>query len=236
MVGDIENAIMQSNRRPKFVDHSDDELIAAAKEHNDAAIRSLIQRYNRMLFRMARSILRDDDDAEDAIQAAYMRAFTQLASFRGESRLSTWLGRIVLNEALGRRRRERPAVDLETVERAFSAQVVPFPRQDTAADPEQTMTLHQTRHILERAIDALPESFRVVLVARLVEELSVEETASLLGIRAVTVKTRLHRARALLRAALEKEMGPILPEVFAFAGERCQRIADRVIAELLTEA
>lgn len=236
MIADTKNVTMRGNQSPKFLDASDDELVAAARKNDEPAIRSLVQRHNRMLFRMARSILRTDDEAEDAVQAAYVCAFTKLAGFRGDSRLSTWLGRIVLNEALGRIRRERPVPDLEIVECMTSGQVVPFPLRDPSVDPEQTMMLHQTRRILERAIDALPEPFRIVLVARLVEEMSVEETADLLGIRAETVKTRLHRARSLLRAALEKEMGPILPEVFAFAGERCQRIADRVVAQLRSEA
>jgi RNA polymerase sigma-70 factor (ECF subfamily) len=232
IIDDTENVTMRGNLRPKFLDGSDDELIAAAQKNDEAAIRSLIRRHNRMLFRLARSILKTDDEAEDAVQAAYVRAFTQLASFRGDARLSTWLGRIVVNEALGRIRQQRPVAGLEIVECINSGQVVPFPLRDASADPEQTMTLQQTRRILERAIDALPNPFRIVLVARLVEEMSVQETASLLGIRTETVKTRLHRARALLRVALEKEMGPILPDVFTFGGARCQRIADRVVAQL----
>lgn len=217
---------------PASDDRSEAELIGAAKRNDEAAIRSIIRIHNRMLFRLARSILSSDDEAEDAVQATYMRGFTGLGSFRGEARLGTWLGRIVLNEALGRARRRRPTVAIDALETLPSAEIIVFPASASAADPERAMAEQQTRRMLERAIDELPEAFRTVLVARLIEELSVEETARLLDLRPETVKTRLHRARALLRTALEKQFGAVFEDVFPFAGERCQRMADRVVAAL----
>ncbi len=207
-------------------------LVAAARNNDEAAIRSIIRAHNRMLFRIARSILSSDDEAEDAVQAAYVRAFTSLSGFRGDARIGTWLGRIVLNEALGRTRRARPTVPIDALEALPAAEVIRFPLFNLSSDPERSMAQQQIRQIVERAIDELPEVFRIVLVARLVEGMSVEDTAALLGLRPETVKTRLFRARVLLRTALEKRLGRVLQDAFPFAGERCHRIADRVVAAL----
>jgi RNA polymerase sigma-70 factor, ECF subfamily len=209
-----------------------DELLARVRRREEAAVRAIIRDNNRRLFRLARSIVRDDSEAEDVVQEGYVRAFTRLGEFRGESSLSTWLTRIVINEALGRLRRRRPSVDWESIEATggAEAQIIPFP--SSQPDPERAMAQREIHHILERAIDALPEPFRVVLVARLVEEMSIEETAELLDLRPETVKTRLHRARRLLRDDLERQVGPMLTDVFPFAGARCERIADAVIARL----
>ena len=209
-----------------------DELLARARRREEAAVRAIIRDNNRRLFRLARSIVRDDSEAEDVVQEGYVRAFTRLGEFRGESSLSTWLTRIVINEALGRLRRRRPSVEWESIEAigGTEAQVIPFP--SSQPDPERAMAQREIHHLLERAIDALPEPFRVVLVARLVEEMSIEETAELLDLRPETVKTRLHRARRLLRDDLERQVGPMLTDVFPFDGARCERVADAVIARL----
>lgn len=209
-----------------------DELLARARRREEAAVRAIIRDNNRRLFRLARSIVRDDSEAEDVVQEGYVRAFTRLGEFRGESSLSTWLTRIVINEALGRLRRRRPSVEWESIEATggTEAQIIPFP--SSQPDPERAMAQREIHHLLERAIDALPEPFRVVLVARLVEEMSIEETAELLDLRPETVKTRLHRARRLLRDDLERQVGPMLTDVFPFDGARCERIADAVIARL----
>ena len=223
---------MPERSRVQRYEPADAALAEAARQRDEAAIRQIIGRHNRMLFRLARSILPSDDEAEDAVQAAYLRAFAGIAGFRGEARLSTWLGRIVLNEALGRVRRQPRTVALDTIDAMPAAQIIPFPLSPPATDPERSMAQDQIRRIVERAIEELPEAFRIVLVARLVEELNVEETAQLLDLRPETVKTRLFRARALLRVALEKRLGAVLQDVFPFGGERCQRIADRVVAKL----
>jgi len=208
------------------------DLVAGARQGEEAAVRAIIRHNNRRLFRVARAIVRDDSEAEDVVQESYVRAFTRLGDFRGESSLSTWLTRIVINEAYGRLRRRRATVDWTTVEAVptIEAQIIPFPSPQL--DPERTMAQHEISRLLERAIDALPDAFRVVLVARLIEEMSVEETAKLLSLRPETVKTRLHRARALLRADLERSVGPLLTEAFPFDGRRCERMADAVVERL----
>lgn len=219
----------------------DDEasLVELARNRDGAAVRALIQHHNRRMFRMARALLRDDAEAEDAVQEAYVRAFTRLDTFRGEAGFGTWLFRIVRNEALSRLRGRRVTVPWESadLESEHLAEVIPFPSLQAQKDPEKAMARQQMRYAIERAIDDLPEPFRVVLVARLVEEMSIEETASLLDIRPETVKTRLHRARKLLMAALEKTVGDALSTAFPFDGARCVHMADRVLARLeLTEA
>jgi RNA polymerase sigma-70 factor (ECF subfamily) len=216
--------------------HTADEaaLIARALQKDERAVRAIIRQHNRRLYRLARSVVRDDGEAEDVVQASYVRAFTTLATFRGEAGLGTWLSRIVLNEALGRLRRKRPTVELSALDRPEmpQGQVIPFPLMHQQPDPERTMAQRQIQALLERAIDGLPEAFRTVLVARLIEEMSIEETAELLSVRPETVKTRLHRARKLLKEALEEHIGPALTDAFPFDGERCERIADAVVARL----
>jgi RNA polymerase sigma-70 factor (ECF subfamily) len=224
------------------------ELIARARNRDEAAVKTLIRQNNQRLFRLARSIMKDDSEAEDVVQESYARGFTRLDEFRGESSLGTWLTRIVINEAYGRLRRRRITVNLDGVEAGHGvahgvvpgvalgvvsgtqAQIIPFPSPQP--DPERAMAQSEINQILERAIDALPEPFRIVLVARLVEEMSIEETAALLDLQPATVKTRLHRARRLLRDDLERQVGPMLTDVFPFAGARCERMADVVIARL----
>ena len=212
----------------------DMELVRMARQRDGAAFRAIMQRSNRRLYRIARAVLHDDSEAEDVVQEAYMRAFAALADFRGESSLSTWLSRIVLNEALGRLRRARPTVDVTAIETRQPSQdgVIPFPLASTQLDPERTMAQRQIQVLLERAIDDLPDVFRTVLVARVVEGMSIEETADLFGLRPETVKTRLHRARRLLRDALEKQVGPVLTDAFPFDGRRCERMTNKVLERL----
>lgn len=211
----------------------DRDLVARARRGDEAAVRTIIRQNNRRLFRLARAIVNDDGEAEDVVQESYVRAFTRLDGFRGESSFRTWLTRILINEAYGRLRQRRRIVDWQSVEPALAeAQIIPFPSSSPRPDPETVMAQHEILELLERAIAALPEHFRIVLVARLVEEMSVEETADLLGLRHETVKTRLHRARALLRDDLERQVGPALTKAFPFAGARCERLADAVIKRL----
>jgi RNA polymerase sigma-70 factor, ECF subfamily len=209
------------------------ELVARASRRDEAAVRAIVQRHNQRLYRLARSIVRNDAEAEDVLQEAYLRGFANLATFRGESALGTWLGRIVINEALGRLRRERPTVELTEKMEAGSVshgEVIPFPGEQI--DPERIMAQRQIHSLLEHAIDDLPDAFRTVLVARVIEEMSVEETAELLGLQPETVKTRLHRARKLVRSALEQQIGSALTETFPFAGRRCERMAETVVGRL----
>ena len=178
-----------------------------------------MKQHNRRLYRMARSILRNDAAAEDALQSAYLKAFRSLADFRGQSSLGTWLTRIVMNEALALARSRKPPLQSDGGDGALlGGQVIPFPASTATIDPERAMAQSQIQTAVERAIDELPEDFRTVLVARVLEEMSVEETAELLGLKVETVKTRLHRARRLLRQAVEKQIGPVLLDAFPFAG------------------
>jgi RNA polymerase sigma-70 factor, ECF subfamily len=208
----------------------DEALVGRARARDEAAVRALTRRYNRRLFRVARSILRDDGEAEDVVQEAYARAFTGLDLFRGDASFGTWITRIAMNEALGRLRRRRPTVDWETYgENRTQAQIIDFPVSAASNDPERTMAQEEIRVVLERAIDELPDSFRAVFVARLVEGMTVEETADLFGLKPETVKTRLHRARLLLRDALDKQLGPALTNTFPFDGSRCDRMTDALV-------
>ena len=223
--------------QPINADALDDaELVASAKQGNALAFRAIMQRHNRRLYRVARGVLRDESEAEDAVQEAHISAFTHLPDFRGDAKLSTWLTRIVVNEALGRLRRQRPTVELTVLDSAHEkegAEVIRFPLADAAAEnPERSAARREIRQLLERAVDDLPEAYRVVFVMRAIEEMSVEETASYLNMRAETVKTRLHRARRLLRKALDAQLSSTLTEAFPFAGARCARIADAVLARL----
>jgi RNA polymerase sigma-70 factor (ECF subfamily) len=211
----------------------DDEAhVQQALAGDPGAFRVIMQKNNRRLYRIARTILRNDADAEDAVQDAYVSAFAKLASYRGESTLATWLSRIVMNEALGRLRRKRHTVDLAALEQRTEAEVIQFPLSTPSDDPERTMAQRQILQLVEQATDNLPEAFRIVFVTRVIEGMSVEETSELLGIKPETIKTRLHRARQLVRDQLEKEIGPVLMDAFPFDGRRCESMTEAVMKRL----
>jgi RNA polymerase sigma-70 factor (ECF subfamily) len=211
----------------------DEELAARARAGDRDAFRAIMQRCNQRLFRVARGIVRDDAEAEDVLQEAYARAFAAIGAFRGDSALSTWLTRIVLNEARGRVRRRRATVDLDQIEtaQATGGQVLAFPSL-AGEDPERSAAGAEIRRLLERAVDGLPEPYRLVFMLREVEECTVEETAATLGIKPETVKTRLFRARRLLRKALDETLSDALVGAYPFLGARCERIQDAVIRRL----
>jgi RNA polymerase sigma-70 factor (ECF subfamily) len=222
--------------QPRLVASSgndDSELVRRACARDEGAIRAIMQANNRRLYRIARGILRNDSEAEDVVQETYVRAFTHLESFRGDSRLATWLARIAMNEALGRLRRQRPTVDWTTLESGTpNAQIIQFPVSATSDDPEKTMAQREIQHVVEQAVDELPEAFRIVFITRVIEGMNVEETAEILDIKPETVKTRLHRARTMLRENVEKKIGPVVMEAFPFAGKRCERLTDAVLGRL----
>jgi RNA polymerase sigma-70 factor (ECF subfamily) len=223
---------------PRHEALADEALVALARQHDDTAVRTLIRRHNQRLFRAARSIVHTDAEAEDVVQETYVRAFTHLDAFRGESRLSTWLTRIALNEALGRMRRRRPTVDIDSLDLETddaTSRVLPFPSPSAAPNPEAGAAREEIRVVLERAVDTLPDDFRTVFVLRDVEGLNTEETAEQLGILPQTIKTRLFRARRLMRLAIQKELGGALDDLFPFDGQRCVHMADRVLARLHEE-
>ena len=221
----------------------DAELVALTRQGNAAAFHAIMDRNNRRLFRVARSVLKDEVEAEDAVQEAYLRAFANLRGFEGTAALSTWLTRITLNEALGRLRRRRSMVDLDKIVESAAGgdeaatRVIPFPlAQPATSDPEHVAAQAEIRRLLERAIDELPDTFRMAFVLRFVEQMSVEETAACLGVPEETVKTRVHRAKRRLRQALGERLASTLADTFPFAGARCARISESVLRRLGIEA
>lgn len=214
---------------------SEEELVHLARQRDEAAIRLLIKRNNRHLFRVARAVVCDDAEAEDIVQETYVSAFTKLDSFRGHSRFSTWLTRIALNEALGRSRKRRPAAELAEVDAEDGRNggpVIMFPTSLKPPGADTELARKQVRELLEKAVDDLPDPFRLVFILRDVEEMSTDETAIQLSLKPETVKTRLHRARRLMRLAIEKQLSGTFSELFPFDGVRCERMADRVIDRL----
>ena len=185
--------------------HDEAALIALALEGHQGAVRAIVRRHNSRLHRVARSVVRDQAEAEDVVQEAYLRAFSNLGSFRGASSLSTWLTRITLNEALGRaRRRSVPVVasdpDIDAVRNEDAVALLPFGRPPPT--PEAMLEERQLRELLDKAVRELPEPFRCVFVLRNVDDLSIDDIASRLSLKPQTVKTRLHRARRMLKDAL----------------------------------
>ena len=223
---------MGQAQTPKVTEAAVDDLVTRARDRDEAAIRAIIKANNRRLYRLARGILRNDGEAEDVVQETYVRAFTHLDSFRGDSSFSTWLARIAINEALGRLRSLRPTAEWTSLPPgAIEAQIIQFPLSATP-DPEKTMAQREIQNVVEHAIDELPEPFRLVFITRVVEGMNIEETAEILGLKPETVKTRLHRARAMLRETVERKIGPVVMEAFPFAGRRCERLTDAVLQRL----
>lgn len=203
---------------------------------DNAAFESLMRTYNGKLFRIARAILKDDGEAEDALQDAYLEAYRHLNEFRGGSELSTWLTRIVVNQALMRLRKEKRRSSIVPFRTGASIVDAESPEtqvpDNRSESPSAAAIRAETRRILERRIDELPSSFRAVFIMREVEDMGIDEIAECLFISTATVRTRLFRARALLRAALARDIDVATGDVFAFAGARCDRIVANVLARL----
>ncbi|HUG57628.1 MAG TPA: RNA polymerase sigma factor [Candidimonas sp.] len=224
-------ALVKPNEGPS----SDAQLAHRIALKDGAALQALMRRYNQRLYRVARSILRNEADAEEAVQEAFYKAYQGIAGFRGDAGLATWLTRIVVNESVRRLRKinhlstwlefnneaERDTIAVATTMDDFSSN-----------QPEYLLANIQTRHLLEARIDQLPDLFRSVFVLRAVEELTVEETAMSLGIPEATVRTRYFRARKLLRKSLQGDVGANVNAVFSFAGDRCDRIVAAVMARV----
>jgi RNA polymerase sigma-70 factor (ECF subfamily) len=208
---------------------SDNDLAKRVAGGEAAAFEALMRRHNRTLFRTARAILRDDAEAEDALQEAYLQAYQAMGGFRGEAKLSTWLARIVANEALVRLRKRVRRAEIVPLQSSATPEELDIPDTDMPKSPESHAERAQMRRLLEAQIDSLPQDYRSVFVLRAVEEMTVEETAAVLGIPPATVRSRLFRARSLLREALASKIDLACEDAFAFAGERC----DRIVAEVL---
>ena len=216
-----------------LLDADDAELARRVGARDEAAIRLMMRRHNQRLFRAARGILRDDAEAQDALQEAWLKAIAAIGTFRSDARLATWLTRIVVNESLGRLRRTRRGAEVIRLEADLPEGDAPArDPADTAPNPEASAMQSEARRIIEARIDELPDAFRTVFILRAVEELSVEETAEALGIPEATVRTRFFRGRAMLRESVARSVDVALGQTFGFDGERCDRIVANVIARL----
>jgi RNA polymerase sigma-70 factor (ECF subfamily) len=214
-------------------DVPDAELAARAARGDHGAFERIMRRHNRTLFRTARAILRDDGDAEDALQEAYLQAYGAMDKFRGDAKLSTWLARIVANQALQRLRKRERRAQILPLQQSDAEPALEEPadvRNDNG--PEAAAQSGELRRVLEGQIDKLPDSYRAVFMLRAVEELTVEETAEILDIPPATVRTRFFRARSLLREALALKIDLACEDAFAFAGDRCDRMVAFVMNRL----
>src|SRR5215813_10900790 len=229
-----------SNMNPATIEGASDklpdsELVRRVAAHDHEAFRVLMKRHNQMLYRAARSILKNEAEAEDAVQEAYMQAYRAMGDFRGDAKLSTWLVRIVVNESITRlhkhaRRAEVIRLEGDDPQDQHSS-------EDSMKDsppelPERAALRAETRRLLETKIDQLPDAFRTVFVLRAVEEMTVEETAAVLGIPEATVRTRFFRAKGMMRESLSREIDLAHGDAFSFAGARCDRIIANVMARL----
>lgn len=211
---------------------SDRDLVRRVAGGETAAFAKLMRRHNRTLFRAARAILRDDAEAEDALQEAYLQAYRAIGTYRGDAKLSTWLARIVANEALMRLRKRERRAEIVPLQPSARPEELDIPDTDMPKTPEDHAERAQMRRLLEAQIDSLPGDYRAVFVLRAVEEMTVQETAAVLGIPEATVRSRLFRARSLLREALASKIDLACEDAFAFAGERCDRIVANVMQRI----
>lgn len=217
---------------------SDAALAARVASGDTLALQHMMRRHNQTLYRTARSILKDDAEAEDAVQEAYVQAYRAIDSFRGDAKLSTWLIRITVNVAIRRARKiNRSAEVIDLVAdiadlREESGSPESEMNEKAAEQPERAALRAETRRLIEDKINRLPDAFRTVFVMRAVEEMTVDETAICLGIPEATVRTRYFRAKGLIREALAREIDFNLAEAFSFAGERCDRIVAGVLRRI----
>jgi RNA polymerase sigma-70 factor, ECF subfamily len=215
--------------QPDFFELNDEEAVSRILDGEPALFEIIMRRYNQRLFRVARAILRNDGEAEDVIQEAYVRAYEHLDQFAGRAAFSTWLTRIAIHEALARKRRSGRLEELEAVQNKDDR--IPI-LKSSAPDPEAQTAQSQTRQLLEEAIEALPEDYRTVVVMRDVEEINVAETAASLEISEPLVKTRLHRAHAMLRKELYARAQGRVTDLYPFLGARCDRIVKAVFERI----
>jgi RNA polymerase sigma-70 factor (ECF subfamily) len=202
---------------------TDEDVVRRVRSGETALYEVLMRRHNPRVYRAVRSVIRDEAEVEDAMQQVYVAAFSKLDQFNGAARFSTWLVSIALNEAYTRVRRGARLRTVAALEERSPA------RADT---PESEADMHERVALVEQALDALPDSYRTVIMLRVVQELDTEETAAALGVTADVVKTRLHRARAMLRAAIERDLDGVARSAFPFHAPRCDRVVAAVLASL----
>ena len=204
---------------------TDTDVVARIVAGDPALFEILMRRHNQRMYRVARAVLKSDDLIEDVLQEAYFNAYRHLAQFSGDAQFSTWLTRIVINEALGRRRKQFPEIAQGEDEMLTAV-------DDRMRDPEQEAAASELREVLESEVESLPASFRVVFVMRDVEGLSTAETAAGLDVTEDVVKTRLHRARTLLRDRLYRRAGVTADSIFMFGNARCDRVVGAVMQRI----
>ena len=209
---------------------SDDDVVARVRTGETGLYERLMRRYNQRLFRVVRSVVPSDSEAEDVLQEAWVRAYEHLDQFAGRASFATWVTRIAFHEALARTRQSRRWISLENPGGEIMSEA--DRRQTTSETPETQAMRGQLGRTLQAAMDALPETYRTVFVLREVEQLSTSETADCLDLSEEAVKTRLHRSRALLRRELEARLGPAIAEAYTFLGSRCDRMVARVLERI----
>jgi RNA polymerase sigma-70 factor (ECF subfamily) len=208
---------------------TDEEIIARVCAGETAQFEELMRRYNQRVYRVARAIVKNESDAEDVMQQAYLNAFTHLGQFAQRAKFSTWLTRIVIHEALGRRRRARPGEQTSESEDDAMSRI-----ESAGPSPERQAYASELKRLVEESVDALPDSYRAVFMLREIEGLSTAETAEGLDLGEEAVKTRLHRARAIVRRELFARAGGATADAFTFGLMRCDAIVRRVFEQIET--
>ena len=223
---------MNSNTllQPQVQELKDEEIVRRVLAGDTAMFEIIMRRYNQRLYRISRSILQNDGEAEDVMQDAYVRAYEHLYQFAGKAAFSTWLTRIAIHEALARKRRRQHMEELDALQE-LKGDSMPI-LKSSRPDPEDQATQAQVRELLEDAIQALPEPYRIIVVLREVQEMGVGETAESLGVSEAVVKTRLHRAHAMLRRELHSRAHGRITDLYAFHAPRCDRVVKAVFERI----
>jgi RNA polymerase sigma-70 factor, ECF subfamily len=208
---------------------TDEEVVRRVRAGDTALFEVIMRRYNQRLFRVTRSILGNDGEAEDVTQDAYVRSYMHLDQFDGRARFSTWLTKIAVHEALARLRNRQRMVEIDAASE-FTGDRMDL--ESNAPSPEQEVLTHTMRIILEAAVDRLPETYRSVFMLREVEGMTTAETAECLALSEETVKVRLHRARASMRKHIYAQTGAATSAAFQFLGARCDRMVSAVLERI----
>jgi RNA polymerase sigma-70 factor, ECF subfamily len=212
---------------------TDSELVARIRAGERGLFECLMRRHNQRVYRAARAVMGDESEVEDIMQQAYLNAFAHLDQFESRSQFSTWLTRIALNEALARRRRRKALPATELADDRSARRDVMDELNAPQPDPERQAYAGELHRLLEHAVDRLPETYRVAFVLRDVEGLSTAETGEALGLREEAVKTRLHRARSLIRKSIASQIGGVAPDTFHFHASRCDRVVNAVLQSII---
>jgi RNA polymerase sigma-70 factor, ECF subfamily len=213
---------------------SDEEVVTRVLAGETGMFEIIMRRHNQLLYRVARAILRNDSEAEDVMQDAYVRAYEHLDQFAGRAKFSTWLTRIAVHEALARQRRENRYQELEPMSEREGDPMDRF--ASLAPDPEQQASNSEVRRLLEEAVEKLPDAYRTIFMLRDIEDMSTTDAAEVLEITEDNVKVRLHRARALLRKSLYARAGMERKEAFNFHAVRCDRVVKNVFERIQQQA